>query len=111
MHSSTFIHIPTLLILRRTTAVPMGSGYALINLHPHPRRPRCAYGGSVFTIHHPPQLKLISSTSNINVLFGPICDPVWRSPYARFGGRNNLHLLPVGINCSASVQPLITMFN
>src|SRR6266513_5028783 len=49
-----------------------------------------------------------SSTSKIRVEFGPISCPAPRSPYARSGGTNSCHFDPTGINCSASLQPLIT---
>src|ERR1051326_8519016 len=50
-----------------------------------------------------------SSTSKISVALGPMGPPgVPRGPYARSGGMKSCHFEPTGINCRASVQPLIT---
>jgi len=48
-----------------------------------------------------------NSTSKMSVLFGPPGprDPL---PYAKLEGTYNSHLEPTGINCKASVQPLMT---
>ena len=38
---------------------------------------------------------------------GPMGPPP-AAPYARSGGMKNMNLLPIGINCTPSVQPEIT---
>src|ERR1051326_7643534 len=51
----------------------------------------------------------INSTSKISVALGPIGPPgVPRGPEARSDGMKSCHFDPTGINCRASVQPLIT---
>src|SRR4029077_8270436 len=69
-----------------------------------------AAGGGAFTPGCTASMLLIetSSTSKISVEFGAIPPPAPRGPYARSAGTNSCHFDPTGINCSASVQPLIT---